>query len=98
MLFAASCEIVDHLLRPAHGAERDVHAAEDLVPMPHRLCREHFVKNGGELSHIRHQLRRIGEAELPVRRSGRPIAFATAAILSGETMSTNQVHVGADTR
>src|SRR5262249_4643181 len=28
--------IVDHLLRSAHGAERDVYTAEDLVPVRHR--------------------------------------------------------------
>src|SRR6266704_47068 len=29
--------IVDHLLRPTHRSERDVHAIEDLVPVRHRL-------------------------------------------------------------
>src|SRR5262249_46005862 len=29
--------IVDDLLRPLDGAEGDVNATEDLVPMPHRL-------------------------------------------------------------
>jgi hypothetical protein len=29
--------------------------------MRHRLRGEDFIENGGELRHVRHQLRRIGE-------------------------------------
>ncbi len=53
--------IVDHLLRPAYGPERDVDAIEDLVPMRHRLRPEDLVEDRGELGHIGHQLRRLGE-------------------------------------
>src|ERR1700752_3211145 len=44
--------IVYHLLWIAHDAEGDVHAAEDFVPMRHRLCAEDLVEDGGELSHV----------------------------------------------
>src|SRR5215813_4175878 len=56
--------IVDHLLWPAHGAERDVHVAENLIPMLHRLRGENFIEDGRELWHVRHQLCRIGEPRI----------------------------------
>jgi hypothetical protein len=42
----AQLRIVDHLFRPAHSAERDVDATENVVPMRHRLRAEDFVENG----------------------------------------------------
>src|SRR5882762_8104802 len=56
--------IIDHLLRSTHGAEGDVDAIEDLVPMRHRLRAEDLVEDGGELRHVGHQLRRIGKARV----------------------------------
>src|SRR5262249_3230929 len=56
--------IVDDLLRPAHGAEGDVDAVEDLVPMSHRLRAEDVIENGRQLGHVLHQLGRIGEARV----------------------------------
>src|SRR5216683_5669928 len=56
--------IVDHLLRPAYGAECDVDAIERLMPVRHRLSGKDLVENGGELRHVRQQLRRIGEARI----------------------------------
>src|SRR6516164_1474450 len=56
--------IVDDFLWPAHGAEGDVHAVENLVPMRHRLCSEDFVEDGRELWHVRCHLCRIGEPRI----------------------------------
>src|SRR6266567_179515 len=47
----AQLRIFDHLLRRAHGAESDVDTAEDLVPVRHRLCAEHFVEDACQLRH-----------------------------------------------
>src|SRR5258706_3724783 len=78
--------IVDHLFRSAHSAERDVHAAEDLVPMRHRLRAEDVVEDRRQLWHVCDQLRRLGEPRIrqqigpadrlgprrPLVRSGNP--------------------------
>ena len=56
--------IIDHFLGPAHDAEGDVNAIEDVVPMRHRLRAEDFVENCGQLRHILRQLRWIGEARI----------------------------------
>jgi len=96
--FAPQLRIVDHILRVAHGAERDVDAIEDLVPMRHRLRAEDLVED-------RRQLGRVLPPASPDRKIAglsadpvRPIAFATAANLSGVTMRTNQVHRQPGTR
>ena len=83
--------IVDDFLRPTHGAERDMNAIEDFVPVRHRLRAEDFVENGGQLRHVLQSAwpdRRIAD---PSGGPTRPIAFATAANLSGVTIRTNQV-------
>jgi len=46
ILVRSQLRIVDHFLRPAHGAERDMDGAEDLGPMRHRLRAEDLVENG----------------------------------------------------
>ena len=56
--------IIDDFLRLTHGAEGDVNAIEDLVPMRHRLRAEDLIQNRGQLRHVRHQLRRIGEPRI----------------------------------
>ena len=38
--------------------------AENLGPMRHRLRAEDLVENGGQLGHVRRQLRRIGESRI----------------------------------
>src|SRR6185369_8561836 len=48
--------IVDDFLRVAHSTERHVDAIEDLVPMRHRLRAKHFIENGRQLRHVRHQV------------------------------------------
>ena len=63
-LVRSQLRIVDHFLRPAHGAERDMDGAENLGPMRHRLRAEDLVENGGQLGHVRPQLRRIGESRI----------------------------------
>src|SRR5437588_1123398 len=37
--------VVDYLLRPTHGAERDMDAAKDFVPVRHRLRAKDVVQN-----------------------------------------------------
>src|SRR5882757_5247870 len=59
-LVGPELRIVDHLLRPADGAERDVDAIEGLVPVRHRLGGKDLIEDGGEKRHVRRQLRRIG--------------------------------------
>src|SRR5437762_13079940 len=62
--------IVDDFLWPAHGAEGDMNAIEDFVPMRHRLRAENLVQNRGQLWHVLHQLGRIGEPR--IRQEIRP--------------------------
>ena len=64
MSFGPQLRIIDDFLRPAHGAERDMNAAEDLVPVRHRLRAEDVVENGGQLRHVLNQLGRIGESRI----------------------------------
>ena len=56
--------IVDHLLRSANFAKRDVHASKYRMPVRHGLCAEYLVKDRRELRHVRDQLRRIGKARI----------------------------------
>src|SRR5262249_240095 len=82
--------ILDHLLRPEHGAEVTctppktsfqcvIGCAAKTSSRMALSCSMFTVSFGGS------------ENRGSVRRSGRPIAFATAANLSGVTMRTNQV-------
>ena len=71
--------VLNYFLGSTHGAERDVHPAEDLVPMGHRLRAEDFVENGRKLGLFAASFAG-SENRGSVRRSVRPIAFATAAI------------------
>ena len=83
--------ILNHLLRPAHGAERDVHAAENTIPMLHRLRGENIIKANGwpadyvdSIERVCVLLDRHGEAEMPRIRAGvleaRGLAFAAGQI------------------
>ena len=56
--------IGDYFLRIPHGAERDVDALEDFVPMRHRLRAEDLIENGGQLRHVLRQLCRLGEPRI----------------------------------
>jgi hypothetical protein len=90
MSFARSCGSLITSCGPRTAPNRYVEAAEDLIPMRHRLSTENFVKNGRQLRHVFHQLLRIRKPWI-CEEVLAAIACATAFSLSGPMISTNQV-------
>ena len=56
--------IVYDFLWSTDGAEGDMNALVDVIPIIHRLRTEDFIENFGQLRHVLYQLGWIGEARI----------------------------------
>src|ERR1700722_208590 len=95
----AKLRIVDYFLRPTDGAERYTRATENLEPMRHWLRNERFVKNRGQLRHVRHQLRWIGKTWISQKigaadgfRDGRNLVWSNDQNKPGVVLGMIDVH------
>jgi hypothetical protein len=64
MSFARNLRIIDDFLRLTHGAEGDVNAVEDLIPMRHWLRTKDLIEHCRQLRPVLRQLGGIRESRV----------------------------------